>query len=217
MEGRLTPTLGLTKPDTPRGVYERTINVDLDLIDAAIGDILAGGGGGGMANPMTTLGDIIRAAAAGVPVRLGIGAEATVLTVVGGLPAWAPSSAAPATEVGALEFTLGDGVATITTAEPVQWVEVPFDCTITGATLTADAVGSVVVDVQVADYATYPPDSADTVCGAAKPTLTAAIKSADVTLTGWDTSLTRGHYVRVVVVSAATVKRVVLSLSVEGT
>lgn len=120
------------------------------------------------------------------------------------------------TEVGALEFTLGDGVATITTAEPVQWVEVPFDCTITGATLTADAVGSVVVDVQVSDYATYPPDGADTVCGAAKPTLAAAIKSADVALTGWDTSLTRGHYLRVVVVSAATVKRVVLSLAIEG-
>lgn len=51
---------------------------------------ISGGGGGGMANPMTTLGDIIVAIAAGAPDRLGIGAAGEVLTVSGGTPSWEP-------------------------------------------------------------------------------------------------------------------------------
>jgi hypothetical protein len=51
-----------------------------------------GGGGGLMTNPMTTLGDMIDAAAGGVPQRLAVGANAQVLTVVGGVPAWANSA-----------------------------------------------------------------------------------------------------------------------------
>ena len=43
---------------------------------------------GGMTNPMTTLGDIIYGGASGTPTRLGIGATATFLQVVGGIPAW---------------------------------------------------------------------------------------------------------------------------------
>ena len=54
------------------------------------------GGGGGFANPMTTLGDTIRGGASGTPERLAVGAEGQVQTVVGGVPAWA----APATPTG---------------------------------------------------------------------------------------------------------------------
>ena len=43
---------------------------------------------GGMTNPMTTLGDIIYGGASGTPTRLGIGATATFLQVIGGIPAW---------------------------------------------------------------------------------------------------------------------------------
>lgn len=43
----------------------------------------------GFANPMTTLGDLIEGAALGAPSRLGIGSAGQVLTVVGGVPAWA--------------------------------------------------------------------------------------------------------------------------------
>lgn len=42
------------------------------------------GGGGGMANPMTTAGDVIVGGAAGVPARIPIGAEGQVLVVRGG-------------------------------------------------------------------------------------------------------------------------------------
>ena len=61
----------------------------------------------GFTNPMTTLGDLIRAAAAGALLRLGIGASGQVLTVVGGVPAWAalpvdPGFANPMTTAGDL-------------------------------------------------------------------------------------------------------------------
>ncbi|WP_423396019.1 hypothetical protein [Burkholderia sp. LMG 21824] len=49
----------------------------------------SGGGGGGMTNPMTTLGDIITGGAAGAAGRLGVGSNGQVLTVVSGVPAWA--------------------------------------------------------------------------------------------------------------------------------
>ncbi|WP_175991729.1 hypothetical protein [Burkholderia stagnalis] len=46
------------------------------------------GGGGGMTNPMTTLGDIITGGSGGTPMRLGIGTSGQVLTVVSGVPSW---------------------------------------------------------------------------------------------------------------------------------
>jgi hypothetical protein len=52
---------------------------------------LQGGGGGGMTNPMTQLGDLIVGGSGGVPTRLGVGANGTVLTVSGGVPTWQPS------------------------------------------------------------------------------------------------------------------------------
>jgi len=48
-----------------------------------------GAGGGDMNNPMTTAGDIIIGGASGTPVRLGIGTEGQVLTIVSGVPTWA--------------------------------------------------------------------------------------------------------------------------------
>jgi hypothetical protein len=46
-------------------------------------------GGSGLANPMTTAGDIIVAGASGVPTRLAAGPSGDVLTIVGGVPAYA--------------------------------------------------------------------------------------------------------------------------------
>lgn len=51
-----------------------------------------GGGSGGMANPMTADGDLIVGGSDGAPLRLGAGTSGQVLTVVSGVPAWAPSS-----------------------------------------------------------------------------------------------------------------------------
>jgi hypothetical protein len=163
-----------------------------------------------LVNPMTTAQDLIVGGTAGAPTRLGVGTDGQVLAVVAGALAWTASSAAVA-------FTFGDGVAAIVAAsEPAQWVEIPFDATITAVTLSADVAGSVVVDLQRTDYAGWPADAGDSICAAAKPTLASAIKSQDTTLTGWSTGLVRGQYLRAVVDTAASLHRVVVSVAVEG-
>jgi hypothetical protein len=62
------------------------------------------GSGGFLVNPMTTLGDLIAGSVAGAAIRLGIGGSGQVLTVVGGVPAWANSAAGFANPM----TTLGD-------------------------------------------------------------------------------------------------------------
>jgi len=46
-------------------------------------------GGSGMANPMTTTGDIIYSSSGSTPARRGIGSNGQILTVSGGVPVWA--------------------------------------------------------------------------------------------------------------------------------
>lgn len=52
----------------------------------------ANSGGSGMANPMTTTGDLIYSNSGSNPARLGIGSTGQVLTVSGGVPSWQNSS-----------------------------------------------------------------------------------------------------------------------------
>ena len=86
--------------------------------------------------------------------------------------------------------------------------------TILAVTLLADQSGSIVVDLWKDTYANFAPTVADTITAAAKPTISAATKSQDTTLTGWTTTITDGDVIRVNVDSAATVTRVTLSLKV---
>jgi len=58
-------------------------------------------------NPMTTTGDIIYEASAGTAARLGIGSTGQVLTVAGGIPSWATSSATTADQAYFLSFMMG--------------------------------------------------------------------------------------------------------------
>lgn len=75
------------KGGTTGQVLAKASNTDLDFVwsaDAA-----------GMTNPLTTTGDTIYSSSGTTPARLGIGTSGQVLTVSGGLPAWAtPSSGA---------------------------------------------------------------------------------------------------------------------------
>jgi hypothetical protein len=93
-------------------------------------------------------------------------------------------------------------------------VSVPYACTITGARMLADQSGSAVIDVWKDTYANYPPTVADTITASAKPTISAATKSDDTTLTGWTTSITAGDTLRFNLDSVSTVTRVVLTLTV---
>jgi len=62
---------------------QETVTYNIDLAS-----VYGSGGGGGMSNPMTTLGDMITAFTAGAPIRLPIGSAGQYLQVVGGVPTW---------------------------------------------------------------------------------------------------------------------------------
>lgn len=120
------------------------------------------------------------------------------------------SSTAPAI-IGA---TFDGGGAAISAGSECD-VRVPYGCTLTKATVIADAVGSLVVDVWADTFANYPPTVADSIAGAAKPTLAGADKSEDGSLTGWTPSIPAGAVVRFKVDSCAGISRATILL--EGT
>lgn len=116
---------------------------------------------------------------------------------------------APAT--GALGITIDGGGSAITTGTK-GYLLIPYACTITAADLVADQSGSIVIDVWKDTAANFPPTDADSITAAAPPTLSAAQRSADSTLTGWTTSLAAGDYLAFHVDSVSTVTRVTLAL-----
>ncbi len=93
-------------------------------------------------------------------------------------------------------------------------IEIPFAGTITAVRLLADVSGSIVIDLWKDTYANFPPVVGDSITAAAKPTISAATKSQDTTLTGWTTSVAVGDIIRVNVDSCATITRCTLALTV---
>lgn len=89
---------------------------------------------------------------------------------------------------------------------------VPFGFDILEYTLLGDAAGSIQVDVRVASYATFPPDSGDSICGGNVPTLSASDKSQNAVLGGWTTAVPGGSTVRFIVLSCTGIKKANLVL-----
>ncbi len=112
-----------------------------------------------------------------------------------------------------LTFVIDGGGSAITTGIKGD-IEVPFNCTIQQVTMLADQSGSIVVDIWKDTYANFPPTDADSITASAVPTISAATKSQDATLTGWTTSVSAGDILRYNVDSASTVTRVTVSLKV---
>jgi hypothetical protein len=92
-------------------------------------------------------------------------------------------------------------------------VSLPFAGTITGYTLLADQAGNLVLDLWKDTYANFPPTVADTITAAAKPTLAAAAKTQDSTLTGWSKAIVAGDVLRFVIDSVATITRFTLAIT----
>ena len=118
----------------------------------------------------------------------------------------------------AINFIIPDEGAAISTGiKGKAGFRVPFACTITGWYLTADASGSLVIDIWKDTYSNFPPTSADTITASAKPTLSSAIKAYSTTLTGWTTTISAGDYLIINVDSCTTCKEASLSLMVTRT
>jgi hypothetical protein len=137
---------------------------------------------------MDGAGNLQRAALTG-DVTASAGSNATTVASV-------PSAALPtAVRTRAIGFSLDGGGSAITTGEKSD-IYVPYACTITAVTMLADVSTTTVVDIWKDSYANYPPTVADTIVASAKPTITAALKSQDTTLTGWTTSIAAGSTLR---------------------
>lgn len=113
-----------------------------------------------------------------------------------------------------IAFAIDGGGSAITTGAKGWTPRISYSGTITSVEVTADQSGSIVIDVWKDTYTNFPPTVADTITAAAKPTLSAAQKSQDSTLTGWTTTFSAGDYLRFNVDSAATVTYVVVSFQV---
>ena len=140
--------------------------------------------------------------------------DAQELTVGAGL-ALSGTTLSAAVRTGAVGIVIDGGGSVITTGVK-GFVSVPFACTITGWTLlstdAAATAGSIVLDVWKDAYANYPPTVGDTIFGT-KPALASANKN---TATGLSISVAAGDVLGFTVDSAATVTRVVLSLTVQA-
>lgn len=99
------------------------------------------------------------------------------------------------------------------------YLEIPFACTINRATLLGNAAsGSAVVNIYKCTYANFDvtthPVVGDKITASAPPTISAAAKSQDSTLTGWTTAIAAGDILALTLDSIATFTAVTLSLKV---
>jgi hypothetical protein len=108
-----------------------------------------GGGGGGMTNPMTDVGDLIRGGTAGAPTRVAAGTNGHILTLVGGMPAWAPNAGAGSPVV-AIPIACSDETTALTTGSAKVTFRMPHGFTLSEvrASLTTASTGAdLVVDI----------------------------------------------------------------------
>lgn len=113
---------------------------------------------------------------------------------------------------GTANFIIDGGGATITPGIKGNVGPWDYDITLSAVTLLADQSGSIVLDFWVDTYGNYPPTVADTITAAAKPTITAALKSQDTTLTGWTVLIPAGRTLRVNVDSVTSIQSVGVAL-----
>lgn len=100
------------------------------------------------------------------------------------------------------------------TAGPRGFVGVPFSGTITGWELLGDQVGDCVIDVWLSHRT---PNASNSICGAAKPTLSGAA-SASGGVAGWTgVTVRKGDIVGFYVDSASTLTLVTLTVTVRET
>lgn len=126
------------------------------------GTILYSTGGALVLTPVGTSGQLLRSNASSAPT-------------------WASQSVAASIVIDGNGAPFSTGVK--------AYLQIPFNATITSVTLLAGQTGSVVVDIWKDTYANFPPTVADSICSAAKPTITSGDKYTDSTLTGWTTTI----------------------------
>ena len=109
-----------------------------------------------------------------------------------------------------------DGSGAAITAGVKGYVTVPFRGRITGWSVIADKVGSIVIDVWSDKFGNFPPTIADTITGSEKPTLASKQIAKLEPVTDWDDQVTAGDVIAFnVKPTPSGVTRVTLTLTVQ--
>lgn len=154
-------------------------------------------------------GDLITASADNTPALLSRGTDGYLLASTGSTIAWEA-------QMVTVNFIIDGGGSAITTGVK-GYIEIPFAGTITAVTTLLDQSGSIVVDIWKDTYANYPPVDADSITASAPPTVSAATKATDSTLTGWTTSITANDILGFNVDSITTATRATIALRIRKT
>ena len=115
----------------------------------------------------------------------------------------------PVAQVDSPGITVDGGGSPPTTGSK-GFLNVPFNCTITGWSLVADQAGSCQMTVKHCTNAAFP--STTSIVASAPPALSAQQKAVSSTLTGWTTSLGAGDWLEFHLDSVSTVTRLTLQL-----
>lgn len=107
--------------------------------------------------------------------------------------------------------------ATAITTGIKGYASVPYAATIQSVTMIAAPSGSVVIEIYKDSYANHPPTSGDKITASAPPTISAATKSVDTTLTGWTTAIAAGDVLCFEVISVSGITNVTLTMKVAKT
>ncbi len=116
----------------------------------------------------------------------------------------------PGPSEGSLNFVIDGGSSVITTGIK-GFVEWGFNATVTGWTILADVVGDIVVDVWKDSYGNFAPTIADTIAGSERPTLVAAQKNQDLSLTSFQTTVLEGDIWAFNIDSISSIKKVTIA------
>jgi len=100
----------------------------------------------------------------------------------------------------------------LATGTQTAYARVPYNMTLNSWVATADASGSVKLDVYKDTTANFPPTNADTIVSASSPTITSAQFATGSTAAWGTTALNQGDYIAVSVVSITGIKRLFLTL-----
>lgn len=174
-------------------------------------------------NPLAlypALGGAISNGAVNAAIAIASGAQANLVCIDGlnwsGLNALGGGGAGLSTS--AIIFRV-DGSGSAVTTGVKEYVQLPFACTITQNTVVADQVGSIVVNIWKCTYPQFDagathPVVGDKITAAAPPTISAATKSQDSTLTGWTVAVAANDVLAFVVDSCTSITKADLTLRI---